>query len=156
MYRTVIWKTPSRKYLSWTGSFRPAFMVREMPCQCSEGWTAGVPATLPCSKMGEKSQIYAVCKFLCLSVCVWRSVCGPRIDRRNTEQCCWGMMLPSYSNFVIVHFPKHSLPFLPPNVADLKATQKKSAWQQLNFLYHNKSVPLGEKKGARVLELSTW
>lgn len=93
-------------------------------------------------------------------VCVWRSVCGPRIDRRSTEQCCWGIMLPSHANFVIIHFLKHSLPFLPPNVADIKTVQKKS----LNFLCHSNLISfvainrfLGGKagKGARVLELST-
>lgn len=102
---------------------------------------------LLCSKMGEKTQTYTVCKFLCLSLCVWRSGFGPRIDRRSTEQCCWGMMLPSYSNFVIIHFPKHSLPFLPPGVADLKNNQKKKlVRQQLKFLYHNKSISLGGKR----------
>lgn len=61
------------------------------------------------------------------------------------------MMLPSYSSFVSVHFPKHSLPFLPPNVADFKTTPKKLPRQQLNFLHHNKSLPLGGKKETKSL-----
>lgn len=111
---------------------------------------SGSASHLLCSKMGKKIQTSAVCKFLCLSVCVWRSGFGHRIDRRNTELCCWVMLLPPYSNFVIIHFPEHSLPFLPPNVADLKTTQKKLACQRLNFLYHNKTIPLRVKKREQV------
>lgn len=107
---------------------------------------SGSASQLLSSKMGAKTQTYTVYKFLSLSLCVWRSDFGPRVDRRNTEQCCWGMMLPSYSNFVIIHFPKHSLPFLPPGVADFKKTKKKLACQQLNFLDHNKSISLGGKR----------
>lgn len=127
-------------------------MVQVMPCQCLGGSTAGVPATFSALKW-EKRPKHMQCASFCACLCVWRSVCSPRIDRRS-EQCSRDMMLPSCSNLVIVHFPKHSLLSLPPNVADLKTTPKMLVCQQLNFLYHNKSILWG--KGGAGKSKSSW
>lgn len=69
------------------------------------------------------------------------------------------MMLTSYSNFVIIHFPKHTLLFPPSNVdsTDIKTPKKVRVSNSVFCITVSQFPWMNEKKKeAKVLELSKW